>query len=164
MFIDKQNTGLGAVGNLFLILLITSHMVGMNLLPPALSCFSYVKQEHSGDHSETFTILSYFKFYAFFKFQSVLKLQDSLTLWEMQVFTVRNNLGSQIWLVWKGLILAMFSMWPMTTKKDHVGWVHPAITHGTGTKSPQLYIHCTLAQSTLQKAWSMRQNNPEDKM
>lgn len=95
MFIDKQNTGLRAVGNLFLILLITSHTAGMNLLPPALS-FSYVKQEHSGDHSETFTILSYIKFYAFFKFQSVLKLQDSFTLWEMQVLTVRNNLGSQI--------------------------------------------------------------------
>lgn len=117
MFIDKENTGLGAVGNLFLILLITSHMAGMNLLPPALS-FSYIKQEHSGDHSETFTIPSYFKFYAFFKFQSVLKLQDSFTLWEMQVFTVRNNLGSQIWLAWKGLILAILSMWPMTTNSE----------------------------------------------
>lgn len=148
MLIEKQITGLAAVGNLFLFLLITSHMAGMNLLPPALS-FSYVKQEHSGDHSTTFTIPSYFKFYAFFKFQSVLKLQDSFTLWEMQEFTVRNNLGSQIWLAWKCLIVAMLSIWPMATKKDHVGWVHPAITHGTGTKSPELYIRCTLTQSTL---------------
>lgn len=35
MLIQKQDTGLGAAGNLFLILLLTSHMAGTNLLPPA---------------------------------------------------------------------------------------------------------------------------------